>query len=348
MGSQRKVPMHRRPSKGPRPAPKTKARKWRNWAAVVALALLPVIAAWLLSYVPHPEHHFAVPPRFPPTTPQPSTSPTPTHFPTGPGGPQVSGSPSPQPVTNPLEMQSEDPLDPAVEWAYFKRLMFDAQQQAQLTFEIDGGQVAALNQYFFGRGGYAPTVHTRLVLANYGPASIEIDTIEVLSTCRGPAKSTLVDITGLTDSPSSASPSDIMLGYRLNQRSQEAQASTAPSADPATWSSDYFASHSTMIGPYGTQAFDIWVIPSDAACSFWYQVTISDDGAKFVTAIGDGDQPFRVSAVPVRGARAGPTSTVPSGYGNVYVGGTASRLPHGALYRELPRHGPVTALHRAA
>jgi hypothetical protein len=250
-------------------------------------------------------------------------------------------------VTDPLAVRSEDPLDPAVEWAYFKRPTFDA-QRAQLTFETDGSQVAALNEYFFGLGGYAPAVHTRLVLANDGPAGIEIDNIKVLSSCRGPAKSTLVDITGLSDGPSSASASDIMLGYVLNQRSQDAEASSAPFANPATWRSGYFTSHSAVIGPYGAQAFDIWVIPSDAACYFWFQVTILYGAAKFVKTIGDGDQPFRVSAVPARRPRTELAGPVPSGYGNVYVGGTASPLPNGALYRELPRHRPVAALHRTA
>jgi hypothetical protein len=330
MGGQRKVPMHRR----------HRSRKWLKRTA--AAALFSAVAAWLVSFLP-PDRPYVPPPRLPAPTSQPSTSPRPARIPTRPSGPQGSG--TPQPVTDPLAVRSEDPLDSAVEWAYFRRLAFGS-QQAQLTFEIDGSQVDALNEHFFGLGGYAPAVHTRLVLANDSPASIEIDNIEVLSSCRGPAKSTLVDITGLTGGPSSASASDIMLGYVLNQRSQDTQASTIPAANPATWRSGYFASHSAVMGPYGAQAFDIWVIPSDAACHFWFQVTIVDGAAKFLKTIGDDDQPFRVSALSAQGAWVDHVATVRSGYGNVYVGGAASPLPNGALYREPPRHMPVAALHR--
>ncbi len=338
MGAQRKRPMHGRHSKHG-------SRKWLIRTAIAAL--LAASANGLVSYVPQPEHPGAALPRVPAATAKPTASQRSTHTRNQPGRPQSYGHQPPQPVTDPLAIRSEDPLDPVVEWAYFKRLTFHA-LRAQLTFEIDGGQVAALNDLFFELGGYAPAVHTRLVLANDGAASIEIDNIEVQSSCRGPAKSTFVDITGLAAGPSSASASDIMLSYVLNKRSKDTQGSTALAANPATWRSGYFASHSATIGPYGTQAFEIWVIPSDASCSFWFQITIVDGTAKFLKTVGDDDQPFRVSAVSAQGARANPAGAVPFGYGNVYLGGAASPLPNGALYREPRRQMSVAALYRAA
>jgi hypothetical protein len=345
MGGQRKRPMHARHSKPPQPAAKHGPSKWLKRAAVAAL--LAAVANGLVSYVPRPEHPGSVPLQGPGATPRPTTSPRSTHTPHRAGGPQGHGYQAPQPVTDPLETRSEDPIDPAVQWAFFTRPAF-AGLHAQITFETDGDQVAALNEEFFRLHGYAPVAHTQLVVANDGPASIEIPDIEVQSSCRGPAKSTFVDITGLTDGPSSANASDIRLGYVLNQRSQDTQASTAQAANPSTWTPGYFDSHSVTIGPYGVQAFDIWVIPSDAACSFWYQVTVLDGGAKFLKTIGDDSQPFRVSALSAPGAQADPAAAVPSGYSNVYVGGTSSPLPNGALYREPARQTSVAALYRAA
>ena len=254
----------------------------------------------------------------------------------------------PQPVTDPVKMVSEDPLEQAVAWVYVRRLTM--QLQPQVTYEIDSNNTAWLNEYFYGLGGYASLVHTRLVLANDGPTPIEIGNIEVLSSCTKPADGALVDVTGLTYPASAVTTSDINLGFELNVHSDDAEASSAPSVTPATWTSGYFNSHSPPIGPTASQAFDIWVIPSAAACSFWFAVVVLDGAVKFPLSIEDDGQPFRVSSLTLQepGVNPAAPSDAASSYGIVYVGGAASPLPNGALYRESLKPSSGVAASKAA
>jgi len=230
------------------------------------------------------------------------------------------------PATDPVVVLSEDPLDSSVEWTYLRRLNLEG-QQARLTFEIDGNQTAWLNERFFALGGYAPLVHTRLVLANDGPASTT------------PAGGTLIDVTGLSYAPPPTSNTDISLGYELSQGSVDTQASSAPAANPASWTAGYFDAQSPPIGPHGSRAFDIWVLPSRAACNFWFHIVVLDGTAKFSLTIGDDGLPFRVSALALQEPTLNPSTSgvAPAGYGAVYLGGTASPLPNGALYEEPQR-----------
>jgi hypothetical protein len=336
MGVRPKVPKRGRHSK--HRESRRRPHKWLVRAFVSAL--VPALANGLVT-LPSETSHVAGPPVHVPT-PSPTTRPGSRLSPHHRNNVQRDG--QGLPATDPVILLSEDPLDPAVEWTYFERLNLGG-QLARLTFEIDGNQIAWLNAHFFALGGYAPLVHTRLVFANDGTAGIEIGNIEVESSCTTPADGTLIDVSGLSSAPSPTSNTDISLGYELSQRSEDIQASSARAETPGSWTAGYFDSHSPPIGPRSSQAFDIWVLPSQAACSFWFHIVVLDGPVKFPLTIGDDGQPFRISAATLHGPAMNPavSGVSTTRYRVVYLGGTASPLPNGALYREPLRPPSRTA-----
>jgi hypothetical protein len=83
-------------------------------------------------------------------------------------------------------------------------------------------------------------------------------------------------------------------------------------------------------------------VASNAACSFWYKITVIDGAIKDRETIGDGNGPFRVSAFSQTYPRTSHQSNGGgyAGYGEVYLGGTASPLPNGALALDAPATTP--------
>ena len=120
-----------------------------------------------------------------------------------------------------------------------------------------------------------------------------------------------------------------------------AEAEAAPGPYANNWTPGYFLSHSVPIAPGATQAFDMQVVPVNAACTFWFEVTIFNGVTKDYKYIEDGSEVFRVSSMlPVVNAQGGSDGRAGMGYGDVYLGGDASSDPNGALVRTSPARKP--------
>jgi hypothetical protein len=235
-------------------------------------------------------------------------------------------------------MVSEDPVDPGVEWIFPRKIVLHDQRLGQLTYEINAGQVGSLNNYFFSRGGYAPIVHTRLVLGNAEPNTIQIGNIQIIANCRPPLNGAHIKVTGMPATGESETNSDIPLIYKLTRYSTEADAYTPAGANSDGGKAAYFLSHSVPIKSKKTQAFDIWVVASNTACTFWYKVTIFDGATKVYQVIGDGNGPFRISSLlPAHQQRQYQSSgRGNTAYGEVCLGGSSSSNANGALTCLLP------------
>jgi len=73
---------------------------------------------------------------------------------------------------------------------------------------------------------------------------------------------------------------------------------------------EYFSEYTVKIKPGAQQVLDIYALTKKQACVFRYRATILDGSRKVYQTIGNGKQPFRVSAqLPL------------SRYSIVYVGG---------------------------
>jgi len=247
-----------------------------------------------------------------------------------------------QALLHPLNLISEDPVDPSVEWMFSGRLTFSGQQQEQLDYEIDADQMSALNNYFFAGDGYAPSAHTLLVLRNADVRTVEISNLQIIKDCEPPVNGSLINVTGLSGASQTGPEGGIPLGYDLDQQSPDAEANTVTSQDPQGWEPGYFLSHSVPVQPGRFVAFNIEVVASNAACSFWYKITVIDGAIKDRETIGDGNGPFRVSAFSQTYPRTSHQSNGGgyAGYGEVYLGGTASPLPNGALALDAPATTP--------
>jgi hypothetical protein len=202
----------------------------------------------------------------------------------------------------------------------------------QVNYEISAGLTNSLNDFFFGLGGDEPAVHTELELKDVDSHSVQVDNIQVLADCQSPLNGTLVKVTGMPAGGSA--PSGIRLDYQLSRNSSYAD-------------SPYFTARSIPIKPGATQHFNIRIVASNAACNFWYKITILSGSTKQYETVADDGSPFRISSFSpayVQGQdESGGRDYV--GYGQIYLGGTDSPASNGALtlVTPAPTHGKPSA-----
>ena len=273
-------------------------------------------------HAPSPTLTVSVPPQALPTP-----TPTKERIPPAPNGLQHS------PLGPPLTVVSEYPIDPGnnVIWIFADKLSLSSNQLAPLDRALAANQSVTPNDYLFGRGGYAPSADTQLILHNNRPYPIQVIDIQVIKHCQAPLTGTLIYAPEGDSEPSTG------LGFNLDSSDNDAMLADGPNV--RQWKPGYFTQYVVPINPGKQAVFNIRAVASRVACSFLYQVTVQDSKNKISQVISDYGMLFRVSALRLSYLHR-PHRLVSqnfSGYQNLYVGGVASPRSDGWLVRENPR-----------
>jgi hypothetical protein len=247
------------------------------------------------------------------------TAPTSIRSHTSQASPRQITSPSPSPSSGgPLSVVSEDPinLDNAGVWVFPQKMVLTPSQLKTLNTPMDINHPAANIYTFmnllFSLGGYQTSTDTQLVVQNNQAQEVRVLDMNVVKSCQAPLTGTLVY------SPNAGGDPTIQVGFDLDSASTEAE----------TWDTwavrkpGYFAGHTVSIQPGAQQVFNIRTATSKHSCSFRFLLTLLVGSKKTYQLIGNGSQPFRISAL-VETNGNGPDY---SAYGVMYAGGVASPL----------------------
>ena len=341
MTRRRKPPSHRwpaqRPSQKKPPRAKTpekhtepEERQWWHkpivWAGGVGtLVVAGVLAGVLVNVVTPPVQRIADPAEpnvtaAPPTLAPKATSPSLAPKATSPG--------TGTSTRLPLKVLSEDPLylDQMVVWAFPDVYLPDRAQLNDISSLIESSTPAArsaFTDWFFSRGAYeVGGASTQLVVQNNRSYPIRIIDMNVVKSCGPPLTGTLFFGAG------GAVDSTIGLGFNLD--SSDTDAETARGTGSATWTPGYFDNYTISLDPGEQQVFDIYTVTTSHACAYRLQATVLDGSKKVYQLIGDGTEPFRVTAMP------GSSGSDFSAYNAVFLGGAASS-GNGAFVRVNPK-----------
>jgi hypothetical protein len=236
--------------------------------------------------------------------------------------------PSP-PSGAPLAILSEDPISPVLDtdWVLPGKVVLGNSQIDLLDSLVRAGSDAAMTRYvqwFSSRGGYKTgQIGSQVVLKNDRGYPIRIIGMNVAKECGPPIRGTVFMASG------GAEDKVVGLGFSLD--SADTDAETAQGMGPEDWKPDYFSSYTISIGPGAQQVLNLFAFSGKGACAFRYQATILDGDKKVTQLIGDGANPFRVTAVAVP-YNGGPPF---SNYQVAYIGGAVTR--GGAFERVDPR-----------
>jgi hypothetical protein len=304
-------------------AKESEARQWWHkpivWAGGVGtLVVAGVLAGVLVNVLTPPVQRIAEPTERNLTLAPPSVAPKATSVATG----TASGPP--------LEVLSEDPLflDQMVVWAFPHAYLPDRDQLNNISSLIESSTFAARSafaQWFFSRGAYQiGGASTQLVVENNRDYPIRIIDMNVVKSCQPPLTGTLFFGSG------GAVDATVGLGFNLD--SSDTDAETARGTGQATWTPGYFDNYTISLEPGEQQVFNIYTVTMSHACTYRLQLTVLDGAKKVYQLIGDGAEPFRVTAMP-EGSNGGPNF---SAYNAVYLGGAASSRS-GAFVRVNPR-----------
>jgi hypothetical protein len=301
----------------------SEARQWWHkpivWAGGVGtLVVAGVLAGVLVNVLTPPVQKIAEPPEPNVTVTPPIVVPKPNSASKG------------TPTGPPLTVLSEDPLylDQMVVWAFPHVYLPDHGQLNHISSLIESSTPAARSafaQWFFSRGAYQiGGASTQLVVQNSHSYPVRIIDMNVVRSCQPPLMGTLFFGAG------GAVDATVGLGFDLD--SSDTDAETARGTGQATWTPGYFDNYTISLQAGEQQVFDIYTVTMSHACTYRLQVTILDGAKRVYQLIGDGSEPFRVTAMP--GGRNGPNF---SAYNAVYMGGAASSR-NGAFVRVNPRN----------
>lgn len=230
--------------------------------------------------------------------------------------PRRIASPSPPPFTgDPLTVVSEDPinLDDAGVWVFPRKVVFTPNQLKILNTYPPGMATPPFMNLLFSLGAYQAHPDTQLVLQNNRAQEIRVLNMNVVKSCQAPLTGTLIF------SPNGGADPTIQLGFNLDSADTEAE--TVDAADNFTVQKpDYFAGHTVTIQPGAQQVFNIKTVTSKQSCSFRFLFSLLVGSRKAYQLIGDGSQPFRISAL----IGTGPAVVHFADYSMVYAGGLAS------------------------
>jgi hypothetical protein len=197
----------------------------------------------------------------------------------------------------PLTIVSEDPLnvDDVDNYAFPNRLVLSVEQlkyiNRQFFKAINDPSKGKLPSYLASRGGYAlSNVNTQVVVQNNGPELIRILSIEVVKSCTSALDGTLFYAPGQSGDPS------IQLGFNLDIADDAARV-TGGGGPPTLHSPHYFSRYTISVKPGHQQVLDMDTYTVRQSCSFRYRVTLLDGTKKEYELIGNGVNPFRISAL---------------------------------------------------
>ncbi len=242
---------------------------------------------------------------------------------------QLIDRPSPRVAAGPpLKVLSEESLflDQNVVWAFPHEYLPNRDQLNHISSLIESSTPAsrsAFVRWFSSRQAYeVGGANTQLVIQNSRDYSIRIIDMNVVKSCQRPLVGTLFFGAGGAE--------DATVGIGFNLDSSNTDAETARGIGWEDWIPGYFTNYTISLKPGEQQVFDVYTATTYQACTYRLQVTILDGERKVYQFIGDGDQPFRVTAMP-----GGKSAPIFSDYRFMYLGGAAS--PHnGAFIRVNP------------
>lgn len=306
---------------------KPKTTFWHNrkvWlAGAVGTAVTGVVTGVLVNVSDNvlAAHNIAAPPALasPPMAAVPS--------PVSTNGSRASHSASTGP---PLTVVSEDPinLDGAGVWVFPGKVVFTPSELKTLNTYPPGMASPPFMDLLFSLGAYQENPDTQLVVQNNQAQEIRVLDMNVVKSCQAPLTGTLIY------SPDAGADPSIQVGFNLDSADTEAETlGTGTAATSFIGMPEYFAGHTVSIQPGAQQVFDIATRTSKYSCSFRFLLTLLVGSKKIYQSIGDGGQPFRVSAVPMTG-NYGP---IFSDYGVVYAGGVASPTGNDLFVRVNPK-----------
>jgi hypothetical protein len=227
--------------------------------------------------------------------------------------------------TGPLTIVSEEPLNLESLWDYSfpNRILLDQNQlnhiDTLLFSAINNPLTGRLPTYFSSLGGYPVTeVNTQLVVQNNGLEPIRILNIYAAKSCGPPLTGTLFF------APGQGGESSVELGFNLDAPDGEARVSDGLHMVSAS-SPVYFSKYTINILPGKQEVLDMYATTTRYRCSFRYGVTLLNGDKKEYQLIGNGANPFRVSAL----------ADIPK-YAVIYAAGATSPAPRGAWTRVSP------------
>ena len=185
-----------------------------------------------------------------------------------------------------MSVLAENPMDESGVWIFPGKVSLDDTQLNylnSLNMDTLSGAVT-LGKWFTAHGAYAPNAMFQLVLKNERSYLVRILDVTTVKDCKTPLKGTLFY------SPAEGVDEDANLYFDLDSANPQA---FDPTASATT---EYFADRTISIAPGGQQVFRVWAATREHACSFYLQFEIIDDNRTVYETVGDGPQPFRISA----------------------------------------------------
>ena len=227
----------------------------------------------------------------------------------------------------PLRILSEEPLnlDDLGKWIFPNKRIFDGAELRRLSAGLlgkpGGGGMEGIANLLSPMGGYAPSVDTQIVVKNTRSHPVRIIDMSVVKNCQTPFTGTIVYA-----QPQGAQLS-VQMGFDLD--SADPTATAIQAEGDSIGGPEYFSRYTVEIKPEAQQVLDIYALTKKQSCVFRYRATILDGSRKVYQTIGDGKQPFRVSAqLPL------------SRYSVVYVGGVPNNQGGVDPYQRVNPHNP--------
>jgi hypothetical protein len=206
------------------------------------------------------------------------------------------------PKTPPLHVLSENPIELQELGVWSFPGFFVLPKNAPNV-----NDTAAVVQYMKAHGGYPASSVTQLVVQNTRNYPIRILDMQVVKNCQQPLTGTLFY------NPPQGADLSIEVGFDLDSTDPEAKLTRGPGITASL--PDYFSRYTVSISPGAQEVFDIRSVTTKYSCTFRYEVTVLDGQHEVQQLIGDGNQPFRISAV------VGTSATIPfAKYRLVYIG----------------------------
>ena len=183
----------------------------------------------------------------------------------------------------PLRVLSEDPIN-----TEFLHVVAFPGKVFLTNNELSAIKPGPVRTYLYSRGGYPTLVNTQLVVQNSRSYPIHIIDMHVIKSCHAPLTGTLFY------QPAQGAIQSIQMFFNLD--STDTGAKVTKGAQSSDSLPDYFSRYTVSISPGDDQVFDILAETARYSCTFRYEATILDGGKVYQT-IGDGSQPFKISAV---------------------------------------------------
>lgn len=228
--------------------------------------------------------------------------------------------PKPHPSGPPLTVVSELPLnlDNSGVWVLPSQALLTSDElkdlNARTATSSPGTPGYKLINMMYSLSGYQRGgTNTQLVVQNNQPQEIRVLDMQVLKSCGPPLTGTLVY------SPDSGEDPAVQLGFDLDSADTDAQL-VNEKVTPSKIEKHYFNSHTVTIKPGAQQVFSIITSTRMHSCTYRFALSMLVGPRHESQVIGDGLEPFRVSAL-ITGDDGTPRFRR---YGVVYLGGVAS------------------------